>query len=44
MQILFSGCQEGYFVCKDKKKCIDQSKVLDGVNDCLDGSDEGSCN
>ena len=32
-----------YFVCDDKIKCIDYSKVCDLVNDCKDGSDELHC-
>ena len=32
-----------YFVCDDKKKCIDYSKVCDLINDCDDGSDEDMC-
>ena len=32
-----------YFVCDDKIKCIDYSKVCDLVNDCMDGSDEAQC-
>ena len=32
-----------YFVCDNRIKCIDYSKVCDLVDDCLDGSDEESC-
>ena len=32
-----------YFVCDDKIKCIDYSKVCDLVYDCMDGSDEAEC-
>ena len=32
-----------YFVCDDKIKCIDYSKVCDLVNNCEDGSDEAQC-
>ena len=32
-----------YFVCANKIKCIDYSKVCDLVDDCMDGSDEESC-
>ena len=32
-----------YFVCDDKIKCIDYSKVCDLVYDCYDGSDESQC-
>ena len=32
-----------YFVCDDKIKCIDYSKVCDLVYDCNDGSDEAHC-
>ena len=32
-----------YFVCDDKIKCIDYSKVCDLVYDCNDGSDEVHC-
>ena len=32
-----------YFVCNDKVKCIDYSKVCDLVHDCMDGSDEAQC-
>ena len=32
-----------YFVCDDKMKCIDYSKVCDLVYDCGDGSDEVQC-
>ena len=32
-----------YFVCDDKVKCIEYSKVCDLVYDCLDGSDEVRC-
>ena len=32
-----------YFVCDDKIKCIDYSKVCDLVKDCDDGSDEEQC-
>ena len=32
-----------YFVCDDKIKCIDYSKVCDLVNDCFDNSDEAQC-
>ncbi|KAL5268163.1 hypothetical protein ACHWQZ_G002129 [Mnemiopsis leidyi] len=32
-----------YFVCDDKIKCIDFSKVCDLVYDCEDGSDEVQC-
>ena len=31
------------FVCKNKAKCIDYSKVCDLVYDCQDGSDEIQC-
>ena len=32
-----------YFVCDDKIKCIDYSKVCNLVKDCDDGSDEDQC-
>ena len=32
-----------YFVCDDKIKCIEYSKVCDLVYDCSDGSDEFKC-
>ena len=32
-----------YFVCDDKIKCIEYSKVCDLVNDCSDHSDEAHC-
>ena len=32
-----------YFVCKDKQKCLDYSKVCDLVKDCEDYSDETNC-
>ena len=32
-----------FFVCKNKRKCIDNSKVCDLVYDCEDGSDETQC-
>ena len=32
-----------YFVCNNKIKCIEYSKVCDLVNDCGDGSDEEIC-
>ena len=32
-----------YFVCDDKLKCVDYSKVCDLVKDCDDGSDEDQC-
>ena len=32
-----------YFVCDDKIKCIEYSKVCDLVNDCQDNSDEAHC-
>ena len=32
-----------YFVCEDKKKCIDYSQVCDLVHDCVDKSDEKYC-
>ena len=32
-----------YFVCDDKIKCIEYSKVCDLVNDCDDKSDEAQC-
>ena len=32
-----------FFVCDDKVKCIDYSKVCDLVYDCSDGSDENQC-
>ena len=32
-----------FFVCTDKIKCIDYSKVCDLINDCADGSDETQC-
>ena len=32
-----------YFVCTDKNRCIDYTKVCDLVDDCLDGSDEAQC-
>ena len=31
------------FVCENKAKCIDYSKVCNLVNDCGDGSDEAEC-
>ena len=31
------------FVCTDKRKCVDYSKVCDLVYDCSDGSDETQC-
>ena len=32
-----------YFVCDDKIKCIEYSKVCDLINDCDDKSDEDNC-
>ena len=32
-----------YFVCDNKLKCLDYSKVCNLVDDCGDGSDEESC-
>ena len=32
-----------FFVCENKAKCIDYSKVCDLVYDCGDGSDENQC-
>ena len=32
-----------YFVCDNKIRCIDYSKVCDLVHDCQDGSDENYC-
>ena len=33
------GCPNNYFICKDLS-CVLHSKVYNGVEDCLDGSDE----
>ena len=32
-----------YFICEDKIRCLDYSKVCDLIKDCEDGSDENSC-
>lgn len=35
-------CNEGKFEC-DNKRCIVESFVCDGDNDCIDNSDEKNC-
>lgn len=35
-------CNEGKFEC-DNKRCIAESFVCDGDNDCTDKSDEKNC-
>ena len=35
--------KNNYFVCNNKYKCIDYSKVCNLVDDCGDGSDEEEC-
>lgn len=35
-------CQPGFFLCPDHR-CIYNSYVCDGDQDCLDGSDEKDC-
>lgn len=35
-------CPPNYFLCPDHR-CIDNSYVCDGDQDCLDGSDEKDC-
>lgn len=34
------SCPSHYFVCKDKSKCLDPQKYMDGSIDCDDSSDE----
>ena len=37
-----TGCYGFEFTCNDIK-CIEESKVCNGVSDCSDGSDEMFC-
>lgn len=39
-----TGCQPGEFECKNlKRECIPMAMVCDGINDCIDRSDELNC-
>ena len=38
--MLFKGnCSIGYYRCSNKR-CVPNNKVCNGINDCLDNSDE----
>lgn len=38
-------CPFGFWTCEDTHRCINESRICDGVPDCLDKSDEdiGNC-
>lgn len=39
MTLVFA-CPSGFWTCEDTHRCINGSKICDGVPDCLDKSDE----
>ncbi len=43
MPNMLSCIHTGDFLCKDRRKCIEEALVCDGRSHCLDGSDEVGC-